>query len=125
MLATRIVLELAGVSLDGGLLALHRCDNPACCNPGPEHVYAGTKEDNVKDMLRRCKREDNPYYPYHRYYKPVDGERNPQAKLTADQVREIRALKGIETQKSIADRYGVTAGAIGDIHRGTNWKNLH
>ena len=34
-----------------GLQINHHCDNPACINP--EHLYAGTHEDNVRDMIAR------------------------------------------------------------------------
>lgn len=34
-----------------GLGALHICDNKACVNP--DHLYAGTQKDNVRDMLVR------------------------------------------------------------------------
>ena len=30
---------------------LHHCDNPPCINP--EHLYAGTNKDNVKDRIKR------------------------------------------------------------------------
>jgi hypothetical protein len=31
--------------------ALHRCDNPSCCNPA--HIYDGTPADNVRDRDER------------------------------------------------------------------------
>ena len=34
-----------------GKFILHRCDNPACCNP--RHLYIGTQYDNVGDMILR------------------------------------------------------------------------
>ncbi|MEG6446656.1 HNH endonuclease signature motif containing protein [Enterobacter cloacae] len=30
---------------------LHKCDNPACCNP--EHLYLGDAKDNANDMIDR------------------------------------------------------------------------
>lgn len=33
------------------LYILHTCDNPACINP--DHLYAGTQFDNMKDMVVR------------------------------------------------------------------------
>jgi hypothetical protein len=42
-------------------------------------------------------------------------------KLTEDQVREIRGLFGALTESKIAERYGVSRGAVNDIRRGRNW----
>lgn len=45
------------------------------------------------------------------------------AKLTPDQVDEIRALKGRATTADIAKQFGVTENNIDLIHAGKTWKN--
>lgn len=60
----------------GQLCVLHRCDVSLCVNP--EHLLLGTQLENVADMDRKGRRVS------------VRGERVGCAKLTADQVVEIR-----------------------------------
>jgi hypothetical protein len=46
----------------------------------------------------------------------------PNAKLTAEQVREIRASN--EPLKVLAHRYGVTAAAISAVRTEKSWKDV-
>ncbi len=56
--ANRWCLEyVKGESVEG-LLACHTCDNSLCVNP--DHLYAGTHQDNMDDMVARD-RQDRPY----------------------------------------------------------------
>ena len=49
--AHRVAYELWVGTIPAGLYVLHHCDNPPCCNP--EHLFAGTQQDNVDDMFAK------------------------------------------------------------------------
>lgn len=100
----RIMLYLTIGPYQG--LALHTCGNRQCCNPN--HLYAGSNRDNVKDALK-----DGTH--------PV-GEKHPHAKLTCTDVKKIRRLlgKGLSNQ-DIARRFSVSAKAIYNIKKSRTW----
>ena len=85
-----------------GLVVRHKCDNPACFNI--EHLELGTQADNVRDMHERGRA------------RPAKGEKHGRAKLTDQQVAEIRASK--ESGGEMAKRFGVSRGHISLIRRG-------
>lgn len=86
----------------------HRCDVPACVNP--EHLFAGTQQDNVDDCVQKGRRV------------PPIGERNRAAKLTEPQVREIRNAPGTTT--AIGRQYGVSAVMVSLIKRRKSWTHV-
>src|SRR5690242_17377686 len=45
--ASRVALIGTRQQEPDGLLVLHHCDNPKCCNPS--HLYFGTVADNARD----------------------------------------------------------------------------
>ena len=51
MLAHRLMWLLKKGSIPKGMLVLHKCDNPSCCNI--EHLFLGTHKDNYKDALQK------------------------------------------------------------------------
>ena len=91
--AHRVSYELANGAIPDGMCVLHRCDNPPCVNPA--HLYLGTIADNNRDAKAKGR--------------TALGERNGQAKLTDEQVREIRRIHGSGgvTQRSLARKFGV------------------
>lgn len=93
----------------------HHCDNPACVRLS--HLFEGTHDDNMRDMDRKNRRAPMPC---------CRGEDSSSAKLTAQQVRDIRANYALcrVTQRELGERYGVTREAVGRIVRGDNWAHL-
>jgi HNH endonuclease len=96
-----------------GMQVLHKCDTRPCVNP--DHLFLGTNNDNVQDKIRKG-RENTPW-----------GEQVNTAKLTAEQVKEIRDLyaAGGITQQVIADRYGINQRAVSAIICRVNWARLN
>lgn len=102
---------LAHGPIPEGMLVCHACDNPPCGNIA--HLFLGTSADNSADMVAKS-----------RQWRP-DGERNSLAKLTADNVREIRsrAADG-ESRASIARHFGVDPSNVSLIVTGKAWPHV-
>lgn len=125
--AHRVAWEIANGEIPEGRWVLHKCDNPPCCNPA--HLYLGTPRDNVRDMLER-KRNRPPSGDEHFWRRHperiIRGEQHGNAKITDDQVLEIRkryAAGGI-TQANLAREYGLTHGTLSVIISGRGWSHL-
>ena len=100
--AHRVAYELAYGPTD--LYVLHRCDNRKCVNP--EHLFAGTFDENMADMVTKQRQ--------------AHGDRNGRRKLSAEQVKEIRAASGL--QREIAAQYGVTPALVSLIRSRSIWR---
>jgi len=112
-LAHREMWILEKGPIPDGLLVLHHCDNPPCA--AMDHLWLGTQQDNVDDMIAKGRMRTV----------ATLGEAQWNAKLTADEVREILARINVgETQTSIADIYGVSVSTINLIARGKRWKSV-
>jgi len=110
--AHRIAWQMNWGDIPDGLCVCHRCDNPACINPA--HLYLATHQENMDDMREKGRAKGHP------------GEENYKAKLTTEQVKEIRrSYKGgygeaIKTAK----KYGVSTSTIQRIASGVLWKTI-
>jgi hypothetical protein len=102
----RLMCALKHGYRDSKWSALHSCDNPKCINP--DHLRWGTVSDNSADMVARNRSCKN--------------DKNPSAKLTIEQVKEIIALKKQGARSVIlAEIYGVRRQTIQSIYAGRSW----
>jgi hypothetical protein len=98
--------ELGGKALLPGLLLRHICDTPLCVNP--DHLLPGTHEDNMADMMSRNR--------------SAKGECQGNSKLTADDIRAIRASAG--KQRDIAARFGIKQATVWRIKHRLAWPHV-
>jgi hypothetical protein len=73
----------------------------------PKHMSWKTSKENSQDTIRHGKWNH--------------GETASFAKLTREQVREIRKLKGTMSLGRIGELFGVTKSAVSSIHVGRSW----
>lgn len=85
---------------------LHKCDMRSCVNP--EHLYLGDRKQNSKDMVSRKR--------------SLKGEKQPMAKLTQDNIAEIKILRALGYKLvDIAKKYKVCHSTISLILSGKRW----
>lgn len=122
--AHRVSYELAYGPIPEGLDVCHRCDNPPCVNPA--HLFVGTPLDNMQDAVQKGHvHNGDRHYTHREPSLTVRGEQKGTAKLTNEQVREIRhqAHQGFP-QRAIAKQFGVQESTISMIVRRRLWKHL-
>lgn len=108
--AHRLSYEVFKGEIPKGYEVCHKCDNPCCINP--EHLFIGTRQDNVDDRERK-----------HRNIVKV-GEEQSRAKLTKKIVKDVRwerYYKGT-SYRSLAQRYKVNKATMMNAIKGITWK---
>lgn len=137
-LAHRVAYEFKRGSIPEGQCVLHSCDNPPCCNPA--HFFLGTLGENNQDRAskgRSCQGDawrsthaavirtgaDN--HMFGRVEPTSVGVQQPGAKLSDDQVREIRALRAAHVSNvELAARFGVSDSLISLVGTRRRWKHV-
>jgi hypothetical protein len=93
-----------------GTVVCHRCDNPACCNPG--HLFLGTQQDNLNDMRAKGRRYTT---------RPEDAAG---VKLTRPLVSAIRCMRKTTgwPQSRLASLFGVDHRTVSKVLLRRTWK---
>lgn len=82
----------------------------------------GNRRNNALDNLEWCTQSENNKHAHVTGLNiPPRGEKKRNAKLTAEKVREIRALKGRLSQAEIGLRFGIAQQYVTKIQRGERW----
>lgn len=109
--AHRVAWELAYGPIPKGMCVCHRCDNPACCNPA--HLFLGTVGDNNRDRHAKG-----------RTVLPR-GEHHGNAKITADDVREMRRRWAAgESFSALGRAFGVDYSNVSLIVKRKAWAHV-
>lgn len=114
----RAAWEVKHGEVPEGLCILHKCDRPICFRP--VHLFPGTYKENYDDMASKG------HVVGHGDLPMIRGESHGMAKLTWEEVREIRRLGDARKSgvQSLASHFNVCQTTIKRILRRTHWLEI-
>lgn len=105
-LAHRASYEAFVGPIPKGMYVCHACDNVSCVNPN--HLFLGTQKQNLQDMASKGR--------------STWGEKNPMAKLTEEQVKEIKqGFASGKTDTELAKQFNMSRQGINNIRNNKLW----
>ena len=106
----RLCEEVNGPPPADGCDAAHSCGLGHAGCVTKRHLSWKTRAENLQDRVGHGTDQR--------------GVRAPLAVLSEDQAREIFHSKGKDTQRALAEKFGVTKSNISAIQRGKSWKHI-
>ena len=109
ILTHRAIYEHYNGKIKNGLCVCHKCDNPSCVNPN--HLFAGTPQDNANDMVSKGRCADK------------TGVKNGRAKINQDIANKIRSIYSEKnlSQRKIAKMFNLDNSTICAIVNNKSW----
>ena len=128
--AHRFSFELYKKPISIGLSVCHSCDNTLCVNP--DHLFEATQKENMQDMIKKKRawfHKSNGGRNNRKGGRRIGstcpsmrGNKNPNSKLTEDQVRYIRSSTKCPAEISLF--FGIGKTTVRDIRSRRLWKYL-
>ncbi len=107
--ASRVAYILTHGAIPENSDVCHHCDNPPCCNPA--HLFLGTRRDNMVDKSVKGRASK--------------GERHRSARLTSEQVIEMRQRSELgESYIALSKAFGIARQNIRAICLRRLWRHL-
>lgn len=109
-LAHRASYEAFVGKIPKGMYVCHACDNMACVNPN--HLFLGTQKQNLQDMANKGR--------------STRGVKNPMAKLTEEQVKEIKQEFAVgKTDVELSMQFNISRSTIYGIRNRRLWSYIN
>ena len=109
----RLIWSLTKGEIPKGMLICHKCDNPRCFNL--DHLFLGTHSDNSMDREKK-QRSGNNY---------ENGSKNPQSKLTEQDVLLIRELYSTgNSALEISKKFNIHPNHVTRLNSKGRWKHI-
>jgi hypothetical protein len=111
-MAHRVAWQLTHGPIPSGMDVCHTCDVKLCCRV--DHLWLGTHAENMHDMTTKGRGADE------------RGVRNPAAKLTEAEVRQIRQryAEGGISHRKLGSAFGVSESTVQHLITGRKWKHV-
>jgi hypothetical protein len=109
--AHRAAYEIYKGPIPDGMVVMHKCDTPLCCNP--DHLELGTHKENTQDMIQKGRR----VFP-----KYACGMSCGNTVLNEEKVRFIRS--SLLSSSEIAKQLGVGETTIRAVRKNITWRHV-